>query len=82
MSIYELVVSWAVTASERRHLRWELLACERVRGVFLTARDGVLAVLFNGDRLDFDSWARTLESDRTSDTRPASANTTTEGALR
>jgi hypothetical protein len=79
MSIYELDVSWAITADERRYLRWELLACEQVRGVFLTARDDVLAVLFNGDRLDFDSWARTLEPDRA---RPASANTTTEGALR
>jgi hypothetical protein len=82
MSIHELDVSWAITANERRQLHWELVACERVRGVFLTARDGVLAVLFNGDRLDFDSWARTLESDRASDTRPAPANTKTEGALR
>jgi hypothetical protein len=81
MSIHELDISWAITANERRHLRWELLACERVRGVFLTARDDVLAVLFDGDRLDFDSWVETLESDRGSDT-PASANTTTEGAFR
>ena len=82
MSIHELDVSWAITANDRRHLRWELLACERVRGVFLTARADVLAVLFNGDRLDFDSWARALESNRAFDTRTASANTNTEGALR
>ena len=75
MGIYELDISWAITADERRHLRWELLACERVRGVFLTAREDVLAVLFSGDRRDFDSWARTLELDRTY------ANTTTEGAF-
>ena len=79
MSIYELDVSWAITADERRQLRWELLACEWVRGVFLTAREDVLAVLFNGDRLDFDSWARTLEPNRN---LPGTANTTTEGALR
>jgi hypothetical protein len=82
MSIYKLDISWAITANERRQLRWELLACERVRGVFLTARDDVLAVLFSGDRLDFDSWARALESDRAFDTRTAHANTKTKGALR
>jgi hypothetical protein len=64
VSIYELDISWAITADDRRHLRWELLACEWVRGVFLTAREDVLAVLFDGDRLDFDSWARTLEPNR------------------
>jgi hypothetical protein len=79
VSIYELDVSWAITADDRRHLRWDLLACEWVRGVFLTAREDVLAVLFNGDRLDFDCWARTLEPNRN---LPGTANTTTEGALR
>ena len=64
MNMYELDTSWAITADERRQLRWELLACERVRGVFLTTREDVLAVLFSGDRRDFDSWARTLEPDR------------------
>lgn len=64
MSTYELDTSWAITADERRHLRWELIACERVRGVFLSAREDVLAVLFDGDRRNFDSWARTLEPDR------------------
>ena len=61
MTIYELDIGWAVTANERRYLHWELLACDDVRGVFLTARDDVLAVLFSGDRLDFREWARSLE---------------------
>ena len=61
MRVFELDISWAETASERRHLRWELLAREEVRGVFLTARDDALAVLFAGDRRDFDAWAGTLE---------------------
>jgi hypothetical protein len=62
MSVYELDISWAATANERRHLLWELLACERVLGVFLTARDEVLAVIFGGDRLAFTSWAKALEA--------------------
>jgi hypothetical protein len=61
MRVYELDISWAVTTEERRHLRWELTACDDVRGVFLTARDDVLAVLYGSDRLAFDSWARSLE---------------------
>jgi hypothetical protein len=61
MSVYELDVSWVTTATERRRLHWELLACEQVRGVFLTAREDVLAVLFGGDRPRFNAWARTLE---------------------
>jgi hypothetical protein len=60
MSIYELDISWAITASERRGLHWELIASDEVSGVFLTARDDVLAVLFNGDRGRFDTLARTL----------------------
>jgi hypothetical protein len=60
MSIYELEIGWAETAKERRYLHWELLACDEVRGVFHTARDDVLAVLFNGDRHHFPNWARTL----------------------
>ena len=60
MSIYELEIGWAQTANERRYLRWELLACEQVRGVFATARDEVVAVLFSGDRDRFDDWARAL----------------------
>jgi len=60
MSIYELDIGWATTASERRYLHWMLVACDEVGGVFLTARDDVLAVLFNGDRMGFDALARTL----------------------
>jgi hypothetical protein len=63
MNIYELDISWATTANERRHLHWELLASERVHAVFLTGRDDVLAVLFGGDRRDFDNWSRTLDAD-------------------
>ncbi len=65
MSIYELDTSWAATANERRYLRWELLACEEVRGVFLTARDDTLAVLFSGDRHGFHEWARSLQPEAT-----------------
>jgi hypothetical protein len=60
MSIYELDIGWATTASERRYLHWMLVACDEVGGVFLTARDDVLAVLFNGDRGGFEALARTL----------------------
>jgi hypothetical protein len=60
MSIYELEIGWAETADERRYLHWELLACDEVRGVFLTARADVLAVLFRGDRDRFRAWARSL----------------------
>jgi hypothetical protein len=63
MSIYELDISWATTANERRYLHWELLASERVRAVFVTARDDVLAVLFGGDRRDFDAWSRSIAAD-------------------
>jgi hypothetical protein len=63
MSIYELDISWATTANERRYLHWELFASEHVRAVFLTACDDVLAVLFDGDRRDFDTWSRTLDGD-------------------
>ena len=64
MSIYELDIGWATTASERRYLHWMLVACDEVGGVFLTARDDVLAVLFNGDRGGFDALARTLAPER------------------
>ena len=60
MSLYELEIGWAETANERRYLHWELLACDQVRGVFLSARDDVLAVLFDGDRRRFDEWAEVL----------------------
>ncbi len=60
MGIYELEIGWAKTANERRYLRWELLAHDEVRGVFQTAREDVLAVLFSGERLDFRNWSRSL----------------------
>jgi hypothetical protein len=60
MSIHELDISWAMTASERRRLQWELIACDEVSGVFLTARDDVLAVLYRGERGGFEALARTL----------------------
>ena len=62
MSVFELDISWAATTNERRHLRWELLACEKVLGVFLTAREDSVAVLFAGDRLGFRTWAKALEA--------------------
>jgi hypothetical protein len=67
MRIYELEIGWAATAGEQRRLRWELLACDEIRGVFGTAREDVLAVLFSGDRLDFRDWARSIapEASRT-----------------
>jgi hypothetical protein len=60
MSIHELDISWAMTASERRRLHWELMACDEVSGVFLTAHDDVLAVLYSGERGGFEALARTL----------------------
>ena len=60
MSIFELEIGWAVTANQRRHLDWELLACDEVRGVFPAARDDTLLVLFSGDRLDFRFWELSL----------------------
>jgi hypothetical protein len=63
MTICELDTSWALTAGERNYLRWELLACDEVRGVFLTTQDDVLTVLFDGDRPDFEEWASTLLPD-------------------
>ena len=54
MNILELDISWALTAGERRRLHWELIACDEVEGVFLTARDGVLGVLYSGERRGFE----------------------------
>jgi hypothetical protein len=65
VSVFELDISWAATARERRSLQWALVACDQVRGIFLTARDDVLAVLFDGDRGTFDSFVRTLQPDPT-----------------
>jgi hypothetical protein len=61
MSLYELEIGWAASPGERRYLRWELLACDEVCGVFSTERDDTLAVLFSGGRLAFREWARSLE---------------------
>jgi len=60
MNIYELDIAWVATANEWSYLRWELLACAEVVGVFSSARDDVLAVLFSGDRDRFHTWARSL----------------------
>jgi hypothetical protein len=80
MRIFELDISWAATASERRHLHWQLLAREEVRGVFLTAREDALAVLFSGERPAFDAWARTLEPSGTHTSYPAMPTTHRQGA--
>ncbi len=60
MSIYELEIGWAETTDQLRALRWELLACNDVVGVFRTTREDLLAVLFSGGRPRFDTWARSL----------------------
>jgi hypothetical protein len=60
VSIYELDISWATTTNERRLVRWALLAAVDVAGVFLTARDDVLAVLWRADARGFESLAQTL----------------------
>jgi hypothetical protein len=73
MSIHGLDIGWAVTANQRRHLDWELLAGEEIWGVFPTARPDVLAVLFSGCRLQFRELAAS------SATTPPT--TTTEGAF-
>ncbi len=75
MSIYELEIGWAASANARRYLCWELLACEEVLGVFTTAREDTLAVLFSGDRLSFRTWASSVVPSRDHDT-------TRKGALR
>jgi len=46
-----------------------LRVSDTVRGVFLTAREDVLAVLFAGDRPGFEAWARTLEPATTATNR-------------
>ncbi|HLX19853.1 MAG TPA: hypothetical protein VKR23_06850 [Gaiellaceae bacterium] len=64
MKLYELDTGWARTEDQRRYLRWELFTCADVVGVFSTARDDVLAVLFSGDRISFDEWARSFRPSR------------------
>ena len=84
-SIYMLDTSWATTADERRHLHWELLASDQVRGAFLTARDDALVVVFSGDRRAFDAFESGLPEvrclTRTHDSHTASTTTNKEGAL-
>jgi hypothetical protein len=63
MNIFMLDISWAMTAGERRRLSWELTAAGEVRGVFLTARDDVLAVLYSGKRRGFEELTRRLASE-------------------
>jgi len=60
MSLHELDISWVTTAGGRRDLRWELLACADVQGVFASDRADVLVVLFNGSRRRFRNWARSV----------------------
>ena len=60
MSLNELEIGWAQTANERRYLRWELLACEEVLGVFPASRESALALLFDGDPWEFREWASTV----------------------
>ena len=62
MSLNELEIGWAQTANERRYLQWELLACDDVHGVFHTAREEALAVLFDGEPREFHDWASTIAS--------------------
>lgn len=57
MRIYELEIGWVETAVEARHLRWELTACDEVRGVFASAREDTVLVLFDDEWTDFDAWA-------------------------
>jgi hypothetical protein len=60
VTINELDIGWAATENQQRYLRWELLACDEVRGVFHTDREHTLAVLYDGDRFEFGGWARSL----------------------
>jgi hypothetical protein len=60
VTLHELDIAWVATANERRYLHWELLACDEVRGVFQTDREHTLAVLYDGDRFDFRTWADSL----------------------
>jgi hypothetical protein len=63
MSIEQLDIGWASTASERRRLRWELMSADDVGGVFLNSREDVLAVVWKGDTRRFGEFARSLARD-------------------
>lgn len=45
-----------VGAADERFVRWVLAASHEVVAAFATGRDGVVAVLFSGDRRRFDDW--------------------------
>jgi hypothetical protein len=64
MTIGELDTSWARTEDSRNYLRWELIACDEIRGVFANDQDDVLSVLFDGDGREFAEWASTLARER------------------
>ena len=49
MSIYELDIGWALTANERRHLCWELIASDEVSGVFLAHDDVKIVICDHAD---------------------------------
>jgi hypothetical protein len=80
MTIYELDIAWAATTDERRLLRWELLSSDAVHGVFVTAREETLAVLFDGSRAEFAAWSSALTRDIAPDL--TSAITQLEGEAR
>ena len=63
MTLCDLDTSLVLTHWERNYLLWELLACDEVRGVFLTTQADVLTVLSDADRPDFEEWASTLVPD-------------------
>ena len=69
MSLHALDTSWAAATDDLNYLRWALLACDEIHGVFPTAQADVLIVLFEGDRPDFEEWASTVipDSDRQSE---------------
>jgi hypothetical protein len=64
MTIGELDTSWARTTEGRNYLRWELIACDEICGVFANDQDDVLTVLFDGDGREFAEWASTLVRER------------------
>jgi hypothetical protein len=64
MTIGELDTSWALTTEGRNYLRWELIACDEICGVFASDQDDVLTVLFDGDGREFAEFASTLVLER------------------
>jgi hypothetical protein len=64
MTIGELDTSWARTTDSRNYLRWELIGCDEICGVFAHDQDDVLTLLFDGDRREFAEWASTLVRER------------------